>query len=133
MDVTKYRKLYLQKNWGDNEFIMIQEKVNRQKCFCSFDYQYSINFQMSHPKVLSGEAYWITHDELCIGYELRKNSEIYRPIFSYSRQKLLNNVNKNIISPKKFWNKVKIKYFIELYRNKMLSVDCINYIIMFIL
>lgn len=127
MNVIKYRKLYLEKNWGNNEFIMIQEKVN------NVNNALSINFQRSHPRVLSGEAYWITHNKLCVGYKSRENPEIYRPIFSNSRQRLLDNVNNNIITPKKFWNKVKIKYFIELYRNKMLSVDCINYIIMFIL
>ena len=139
MNVTKYRKWYLEENWKNNEFIMIKEKVVVPRCFpCP----YSINFQMSHPKVLSGEAYWITHNKLCLGYELRKNPKIYRPIFSHKRQRLLDRLHKfneineedegnTIDNPKKFWNKIKSKYFNSLSQIKKLPVDCINHIVMF--
>jgi hypothetical protein len=139
MNVTKYRKWYLEENWKNNEFIMIEEKVDVPRCFpCPF----SINFQISHPRVLSGEAYWITHNKLCVGYELRKNPEIYRPIFSHKRQRLLDRLHKfneineedkgnTIDNPKKFWNIIKSKYFNSLSQIKKLPIDCINHIVMF--
>ena len=90
MNSVKYRKIVLVWNWKDNQFIMIKEKNNKPKCFpCP----YSINFQRNHPKVLSGEAFWQTHNELCVGYYLSTNSDIFRPIFSYERQRLLDKVH----------------------------------------
>ena len=83
MNSTKYRKIILCENWANNDFVMIKEKVSCFPC------PYSINFQMSHPKILSGEAFWIAHDELCIGYYLGTNPDVFRPIFSHQRQILL--------------------------------------------
>ena len=125
MNATKYRKWYLEENWKNNEFIMIKEKVVK------FSSSSRFSFQISHPKVLSGEAYWITHNKLCLGYEMRKNPKIYRPVFSHKRQLLIDNVNKDIINSKKFWNKIKSKYFNSLSQIKKLPVDCINHIVMF--
>ena len=69
MNAQKYHKIYLQ----ENKFVMIKEKINIPRCFpCP----YSINFQRSHPKVLSGEAFWITHNKLCVGYNFETNTNI---------------------------------------------------------
>ena len=84
MNSTQYRKIYLKHNWADNQFLMITEKNIKPTCF-----SYSITFQRNHPKVLSGEAFWQTHDELCVGYHLSTNPDIFRPIFSHKRQRLL--------------------------------------------
>ena len=96
MDIIKYRKLYLEENWGKNRF------------------------------------YQITDYEMCIGYKLTENPEIFRPIFSYERQIFLDKVNLNIINPYKFWNKIKLKYFILLLKvhSKKIPIDCIKKIIM---
>lgn len=88
MNSTQYRKIYLKNNWADNQFIMITEKNIKPTCF-----SYSINFQRNHPKVLSGDAFWQTHNELCVGYHLSTNSDIFRPIFSHKRQRLLDKVH----------------------------------------
>ena len=83
MNSGKYRKIILQENWGENKFSMVVERVNVPRCFpCP----YSVNFQKSHPKILSGEAFWITHNKICIGYYYTTNLDIFRPIFSYKRQ-----------------------------------------------
>ena len=135
MNAQKYHKIYLQ----ENKFVMIKEKINIPRCFpCP----YSINFQRSHPKVLSGEAFWITHNKLCVGYnfETNTNTNIFRPIFSHKRQRLLDRIHKfngvnetdkgnTIYNPKKFWNKVKSKYFIILFKVKKLPIVCIEKII----
>ena len=41
----------------------------------------------NHPLVNSGEAYWSNNTTLCIGYRLRNNPDIFRPIFNYNRQR----------------------------------------------
>jgi len=90
MNSTLYRKIYLKYNWDDNQFTMIKEKNIKPVCFSC---PYSINFQRNHPKVLSGEAFWQTHNELCVGYHLSTNPDIFRPIFSHKRQRLLDKVH----------------------------------------
>jgi len=127
MNSIKYRKLYLAENWAENGFIMIKEKVNVPRCFpCP----YSINFQRMHPRVLSGEAFWITHNELCTGYYKRINPDIFRPIFSYKRQKIVNELNSSINSPNlKYARK---KYFFGLDNVKIMPLDCVENILSFI-
>lgn len=145
MNATIYRKIVLVENWGENKFIMIEETVNVPKCFpCP----YSSHFQISHPKVSSGEGYWITHNKLCIGYYYQENPNIFRPIFSYTRQKLLDKVhygekeedeeedekdeepNYSIINPKLGY--ARQKYLFGLDNKKILPMGCIEIILSFI-
>jgi len=135
MDVIKYRKWYLCENWGENRFRMIKYGVEFKEIRIRRNNKImTIDFQRNHPKVLSGEGYWITHEKLCIGYELDSNPEIYRPIFSHKRQRLLDKVNSNVINPYKFWYKIKLKYFISLAKmySKKIPIDCVKHIVMFI-
>ena len=90
MNSTKYRKLVLTENWQDNAFAMVKTKVNIPRCFpCPF----SVNFQRQHPKVLSEEAFWVSHNELCVGYHSAANPAVFWPVFSRTRQKLLYRVH----------------------------------------
>ena len=115
MNVTKYRKWYLSENWGHNRFRMIE---------------YYVDFFENHPKVLSGQGYWLTLEKMCIGYEMDSNPEIYRPIFSHKRQRLLNNIHLNIINPYIFWNNIKLKidrkYCNNILREYFKSDDLLN-------
>ena len=140
MDVLKYRKLYLSENWGENRFRMI-----KQWYYVGLN-EYGLRWVyhgINHPLVLSKKAFWVNKHELCIGYKLDTNPEIYRPIFSHSRQRKLDRVHdeeidkdgnkeQNIRNPYKFWNKIKTNYFNNLYKKKFLPVYCIENIIMFI-
>ena len=126
MNIEKYRKWYLQENWAENRFKMIKYIVTIDVIH---NRVFNTAYGRVHPLVLSGKAFWINDYELCIGYELQENSEIYRPIFSYDRQQILNKINMNIVNSKKFWNKVKSKYFITLFKVKKLPVVCIDNII----
>ena len=139
MNSGKYKKIILQENWGENKFSMIEESVNVPQCF---PYTYSVNFQKSHPKILSGEAFWITHNKICVGYYYRINPDIFRPIFSYKRQRLLDNIhygkkdNYSIINPNLRYARKKYmvafnKYIICL-NNKKIPMDCVNIILSFI-
>lgn len=139
MNSIKYRKLYLQENWGENAFIMVEETVNEPSLTDAFSY--SVHFQVDHPKVSSGEGYWITHNKLCIGYNYRETPNIFRPIFSYKRQRLLDKVhygNKkeedkpdySIINPKLAY--ARKKYLFGFVRKKKLPMDCVKIILSFI-
>ena len=148
MDIQKYRKLYLQTNWANNKFNMIIIRSYKQRRIYRKDNYYeNINRVKvdgwNHYLVNSKKAFWINKDELCIGYKLDTNPEIYRPIFSHSRQRILDKVhneeidddgnkNQNIRNPYKFWNKIKTKYFNTLYKKRELPTVCISRIIMFI-
>lgn len=140
MNSTIYRKIVLVQNWGENKFIIIEETVNVPRCFpCP----YSAHFQISHPKVSSGEGYWITHNKLCIGYYYNENPEIFRPIFSYTRQKLLDKVHYgkkeededvcndySIIKPNLRY--ARNKYLFGFVRKKELPMECVKIILSFI-
>jgi len=126
MNIEKYRKWYLQENWAENRFKMIKYNITIDVIH---NRVFNTAYGRVHPLVSSGKAFWINNYELCIGYELLENSEIYRPIFSYDRQQILNKINMNIVNSKKFWNKVKSKYFITLFKVKNLPVVCIENII----
>jgi hypothetical protein len=132
MDVLKYRKWYLSQNWGENRFSMIIKCVETHRR----EHVYTIDLQRNHPLVLSGNAYWITHNQLCIGYELDGNSDVFRPIFSHKRQRLLDLLMPSIGESVKFCNKgqsrLRTKYFNYLYKIKILPVSCIENIIMLI-
>ena len=136
MDIQKYRKIYLKTNWAENEFNMIIIRSYKQRSIYRNDNYYENinrvkNDGWNHHLVNSKKAFWINNYELCVGYELGKNPEIYRPIFSYNRQNLLSKVNNDIINSKIFWNKVKSKYFYYLAHIIKLPIECVHHIVMF--
>jgi len=140
MNSTIYRKVVLVENWADNQFTMIKKKVNVPRCLpCP----YSINFQRMHPMVLTEEAFWVSHNELCIGYHYTINPDIFRPVFSYKRQGLLDKVHYNkkedkpgeendysIIKPNLRY--ARKKYLFGFVRKKELPMDCVKIILSFI-
>ena len=126
MDVIKYRKLYLSENWRENRFIEIIKYVGLEQQHIRQHYQ------RNHPLVLSGNAYWITHDQLCIGYELSENPEVFRPIFSHKRQRLMDILIPSIKNPVKFWKNLKSRYFLSIAKIKKLPIVCIDNIVMYI-
>ena len=70
----------------------------------------------NHPLVNSGEAYWSNNTTLCLGYRLRNNPDIFRPIFNYNRQRNIDQFQNNI---KRVVEKRKEKRaFIELFKIK---------------
>ena len=95
-----YRKIYLEENWGHNHFKRV--------------YREDDSLLTNNNILYSGKD-----DRLCIGYELYENPTIFRPLFSHTRQIVLDTVNTDIINSNTFWNKVKLR-------------DCISYIVTFI-
>ena len=81
----------------------------------------------NHPLVNKGEAYWSNSTHLCLGYRLRNNHDIFRPIFRSDRQNIINQFQNNI-------NRVVIKRnekraFIELLKIKRLPIELVEKII----
>jgi hypothetical protein len=128
MNFEFYRKYYLEENWGENRFIAKLKKISPE------NYPPTVYYRRNHPLVLSGIGFWINFRELCIGYELSENSEIFRPIFSHNRQILLDELNTNIHDGyvDKFWNKIKSGIWNALVEIRKLPVDCIENIITYI-
>lgn len=128
MNEDKYRKNYLQENWGNNCFIMVKYKLNTTEMRSRFLQSLCETITTSN----SRKAYWINDNELCIGYKMIDNPTIFRPIFSHSRQRILDRVNSYIPNPYMFWNKLKSRAFVELYKKKYIPTDIIYNIITFI-
>jgi hypothetical protein len=127
MNVTRYRKWYLSENWGSNRFTKITSLVGfkkRRKNQRRVDY--------NHPSVLSGHAYWVNDRELCVGYRLLSNPSVFRPIFSHRRQRLLDQVNAEILCPTNFWRAVRMRYWTTICNIKQLPLDCVDCIVRFI-
>ena len=131
MDIQKYRKWYLEENWGLNRFIMIKYTTHIRQLCPQDTWKHRVCNRWNHPLVNAGKAFWINSRELCIGYELSENSEIFRPIFSHKRQRFLDKVNLDIKKSKKFWDKVKSKYFKQLCKIKKVPIECSKHIVNF--
>jgi hypothetical protein len=134
MNSTKYRQIVLTENYQNNQFRMIKEKINVPRYPC---YPWTLNFQRNHPKFLSEEAFWISHDEMCIGYHSATNPDIFRPVFSYKRQKLLDKLNSSVNNPDLGFARRKYllgldKYFVGVNTQKKLPMDCIEIMLSFI-
>ena len=98
MDVYEYRRYIL--NRGENAYTWQGREVNDNwedvvlRLPISVARQYSwlwggarrmrsmSDYWSNHPLVNSGDAYWLNERTLCLGYKLRSNNAIYRPIFS---------------------------------------------------
>lgn len=129
MDRSKYRKWYLSENWGENKFYMIK-KIN-PKSRTEIARENPLGLYHGNGYRNPEKAFWINDYELCIGYALRENLQIFRPIFSYKRQQILDKVNKAVYNNRKFWNKVKSKYFYSLCNIKKLPIECVKHIVLF--
>lgn len=133
MNVLLYRRLYLSQNWGSNHFIQLKHKVVGFKRLQTW-YPNIRTFDKikNHPLVTSGRAYWINNNELCMGYQLRTNPNVFRPIFSEKRQRLLKVVHADIIRPTKFWHAVRVRYWHTTCQLKQLPLECVECIVRFI-
>lgn len=134
MNVILYRKLYLSRNWGSNCFSQLKHTVVGRKRLQKWypDRRTLFDKIQNHPFVNSGRAFWINDNELCMGYQLRTNPQVFRPIFSIKRQRLLNVVHADIIHPSNFWRTVRMRYWQNLCLLKQLPLECVDCIVRFI-
>lgn len=82
---------------------------------------------INHPLVNSGDAYWLDDRTLCLGYKLRSNNDIYRPIFSHIRQDSINKFQENI--KKTVLKREETAAWYEFVRIKKLPIDIVDKVI----
>ena len=70
----------------------------------------------NHPLVNKGDAYWSNDTTLCLGYQLKNNHDIFRPIFGTDRQRKINLFLNNIRRVVK--KRKEKRAFIELFKIK---------------
>lgn len=87
-----------------------------------------LDYGRNHPRVISGEAHWINSNHLCIGYILVKKPNVFRPVFQFKRQQLLNKVHTE--SHRNFWYNIYLRYISAL--PKMLPIECADKICSFL-
>jgi len=49
-------------------------------------------WERNHPLVRSGKGFWRTNEIIVVGYVLKSDTHIFRPIYHHARQKRLDNV-----------------------------------------
>ena len=114
MNLYKYREIYL------NDFTMKKlEHLNQGFIITGEPNEISGVGRIpgNHPWVNRRIAFWIGGQELCIGWILKDNPNIYRPIFSYKRNDLINKINRDIVlgtNVDKIWKKAKSRFFEQL-------------------
>ena len=120
MDISTYRKYIVNFHWFNNNHLT-DEPWEQVRVFVSPHLRLIQSDKLigayNHPLVNSGEAYWSNNATLCIGYRLRNNPDIFRPIFNQNRQHNINQFQNNI---KRVVEKRKEKRaFIELFKIKL--------------
>ena len=134
MNNEKYRKIFLENNWANNAFSLVKYKADYKKYnveLSMFDNNISIYHKM-HPLIKNGSAYWLNSHELCIGYISNIDPNIFRPIFSHRRQRILDTVNLDVKKSITFWNRIKSRYYYTIAHKKELPLDIIEYIVEYI-
>ena len=126
MNLFKYREIYL------NDFTMQKVSTPKPKTYyCALQSLYTDD---NHPWVNKGLAFWTGGQELCIGWILNHNPNIYRPIFSYKRYDLINKINKDIVlgtNVDKIWKKAKSRFFYQLCKIKEIPTVLVMHIVEF--
>jgi hypothetical protein len=125
MDISKYRR-FVVKLWGVGrdwigEYKSVEPRMTGSE---ALDY-----FVPNHPLVNSGDAYWANAVTLCLGYSLLGANDIFRPIFSYKRQKMIDEFQRNIARIVKKRNE-KMAY-VAIVKIKKLPLVLIDEIISF--
>lgn len=130
--LKKYRHyvVNLSKKNSDWEHITLDAAVWVKEYLSQRSIRYkSIFSYINHPLVNSGEAFWIDDTILCLGYKLKNNKSIFRPIFSYKRQNLIDNFQKDI--SKIVLKREKCMNYNELFKVKKMPKDILDYIFEF--
>ena len=130
MDIEEYRNYVVNTGsvMGEKSWEPVWEPVCEAQLYHRRSDPWWDFHQLIHPLVNSGDAYWIDDKTLCLGYRLKNNKAIFRPIFNYKRQKLINNFQKDI--SKIVLKREKCMNYIEFYKIK-LPKDIIDHIFKF--
>ena len=132
MNLYKYREIYL------NDFTMKKVRTPQPRIYYNWEEPNEISgvrrIPGNHPWVNRRIAFWIGGQELCIGWILKDNPNIYRPIFSYKRNDLINKINRDIVlgtNVDKIWKKAKSRFFEQLCLIKKIPIFIVMQIVEF--
>jgi len=137
MNITNYRKYVVNSPYvtnhilPENEWDEVRKYVPDWQRFAdirsSRHYLRGGDSIQNHPKVNSGEAYWANYTTLCLGYRLRSNPTIFRPIFRNNHQQKINQFQCNIKRIVK--KRDEKRAFVELFKIKKIPRVLIDKII----
>ena len=127
MNQFKYKKFVVNttNNW-EREILLVNDWISstlNPRSVRARDRFYYLN----HPLVNRGIAFWLNHYTLCLGYKLKHNNNIFRPIFNRNRQQLMNEFQNNI--RKIVLKREEKRAFIELIKIKKLPNEIIDKIV----
>lgn len=125
MDISKYRK-YVVKTDLFSDPNPPWNRIFKHVSASLYLHHNSWRFN-NHPLVDQKIAYWSNDRTLCLGYQLQKNVNIYRPIFNLSRQKALDKVHVKL--PQVVLDREKKRLFLECLKIKILPVEIVNKIL----
>ena len=122
MNITNYRKYVVNSPYvtnhilPENEWDQVRKYVENWQRFNPAVFGYTNSRHTVHPEVNSGKAYWTNYTTLCLGYKLRSNPDIFRPIFRHNHQQKINEFQCNIKRIVK--KRDQKRAFVELFKIK---------------
>lgn len=102
MNISKYRQYVVNFPYVSNHILpenswdQVRKYVKNWQRFNPAVFGYTNSRHAVHPEVNSGKAYWTNYTTLCLGYKLRSNPTIFRPIFRNDHQQKINQFQCNI-------------------------------------
>jgi len=133
MNITNYRKYVVNSPYvtnhilPENEWDQVRKYVENWQRFNPAVFGYTNSRHTVHPEVNSGKAYWTNYTTLCLGYKLRSNPDIFRPIFRHNHQQKINQFQCNIKRIVK--KRDQKRAFVELFKIKKIPRVLIDKII----
>lgn len=112
MNLIQYRKYFINiNNW---EYIKIKIKYNTSVHLIYTKY------------IKSGLGFWLNNNTITLGYKLKTNNSIIRPIYNSYRNKKIMRINDAI--PKIVLKREKLLLYIEFIKKKTIPIEIINHI-----
>ena len=133
MNITNYRKYVVNSPYvtnhilPENEWDQVRKYVENWQRFNPAVFGYTNSRHTVHPEVNSGKAYWTNYTTLCLGYKLRSNPDIFRPIFRHNHQQKINQFQCNIKRIVK--KRDQKRAFVELFKIKKIPRVLIDKIV----
>ena len=133
MNITNYRKYVVNSPYvtnhilPENEWDQVRKYVENWQRFNPAVFGYTNSRHTVHPEVNSGKAYWTNYTTLCLGYKLRSNPTIFRPIFRNDHQQKINQFQCNIKRIVK--KRDQKRAFVELFKIKKIPSELIDKIV----
>ena len=99
MDKTQYNHIVVNETYWERDLLdlskWIKEYLKPKSVYCKDRFQ-----NINHPLVREGRAFWYDNNTICIGYKLKTNHSIIKPIFNQATQNIIKIYKKEIYSKK---------------------------------